>query len=360
MEPGWEDRERSPEGQSRLAKGLGTIFGGVVAVGLVVLTLLAALTMETQERALVADLGPTVTTSVSTPSPLPPTNTMTSTSTRSPTPTLPPSPSPSPTPTPTASPTSEATPIPSPTCGPPGDWKIYAVKQGDTWASVAWRYWTTQKRLQQANCMVGQPLPVGARIYVPNVPPREVCQGPPSGWFRYIVRSGDTLYSLARRCGTTVEALKRANCLSSDTIYAGSELWLPCRIPPPTPTPTRTRVPTRTPTDIVTPTATQPVTPTQTSVVTSTVTATDTPVDTATPTATDGTTPEPTTGTPTETMEPTETSTPTTTTGPTETSAPPTATDEPTSTPVPPTDTPVPPTNTPVPPTNTPTATDTS
>lgn len=51
---------------------------------------------------------------------------------------------------------------------------------------------------------------------------------PPSGCrFTHWVRYGDTLFSLARRYGTTVEALKRANGLWSDTIYAGTGLCIP-------------------------------------------------------------------------------------------------------------------------------------
>jgi len=41
------------------------------------------------------------------------------------------------------------------------------------------------------------------------------------------VRSGDTLYSIARRHGTTVEAIKAANGLTSNLIQAGQRLRIP-------------------------------------------------------------------------------------------------------------------------------------
>jgi LysM repeat protein len=43
----------------------------------------------------------------------------------------------------------------------------------------------------------------------------------------YIVRRGDTLSIISRRCGVTVAAIKRANGLRSDLILIGQRLILP-------------------------------------------------------------------------------------------------------------------------------------
>jgi LysM repeat protein len=53
---------------------------------------------------------------------------------------------------------------------------------------------------------------------------------PPTGAgcrYTHIVHYGDTLFSLARRYGTTVDAIKRANGMWNDTIYIGSKLCIP-------------------------------------------------------------------------------------------------------------------------------------
>jgi LysM repeat protein len=50
---------------------------------------------------------------------------------------------------------------------------------------------------------------------------------PSTGGFDYVVKTGDTLWGLALRFGTTVEAIKTANSLSSDTIYKGNTLTIP-------------------------------------------------------------------------------------------------------------------------------------
>jgi len=48
-----------------------------------------------------------------------------------------------------------------------------------------------------------------------------------SGVLRYIVERGDTLYSLAKRYSTTVEAIKELNNLSSNDLALGQELMIP-------------------------------------------------------------------------------------------------------------------------------------
>ncbi|MEO1031123.1 MAG: glucosaminidase domain-containing protein [Bacteroidota bacterium] len=48
-----------------------------------------------------------------------------------------------------------------------------------------------------------------------------------SGVIRYIIEKGDTLYSLAKRYKTTVEAIKELNNLNSNDLALGQELMIP-------------------------------------------------------------------------------------------------------------------------------------
>ncbi len=59
---------------------------------------------------------------------------------------------------------------------------------------------------------------------VPATPPPCV---PPSDWGLYAVQQGNTLYSLAQRYNTDVEALMRVNCLNTTTIFVGQRLYVP-------------------------------------------------------------------------------------------------------------------------------------
>jgi LysM repeat protein len=81
-----------------------------------------------------------------------------------------------------------------------------------------------------------EPAPIAA---VPYGPPRyfvpapavPVCR-PPAGWYPHFVRAGDTLSALAARLGTSVFALRSANCLKTDAIFVGQTLYLPAPVPP--------------------------------------------------------------------------------------------------------------------------------
>jgi LysM repeat protein len=233
-----------------------------------------------------------------------------------------------PSPIPTFSPTLLPTFTPTPYCLPPYGWTIYVVKPGDSLNSIAARYRTTVEALMYANCLTSTRLTQGQRLYVPPLPPTStpvppsppVCI-PPYGWRPYVVRPGDTLYSLAARFGTTVQAIMRANCLNRYYLYTGEIIYLPpyftptpTRRPTPTLTPTRTVTPTLTPTITVSPTLTLTPIPTELPTLTPMPTEAPTPAPTESPTLP----PEPTSSpapTPTESLTPspapTETITPT-------------------------------------------------
>jgi hypothetical protein len=249
--------------QSQFAKRLGPILGGTLAASIVVLTLLAAAFLGTQEQVLVAAPAATepvpATVAPASPSPLPTAKAAPSLPEASPV--LLPSPSPYPTKRSTAAPSS--TPLPSPTqtasptpnvteaCRPPYDWEPYTVGPGESWASLAQRFETTRTFLEQSNCLEEGELHRGDRIYMPKgssilAAARWLC-GPPPTWIRYVVQPKDTLSSIALRCGITVDSLKQANCRSGDVVEAGEPLWVPCVLPAATPPPPASSVSASTP-----------------------------------------------------------------------------------------------------------------
>lgn len=76
---------------------------------------------------------------------------------------------------------------------------------------------------------------------------------PPPGWVLYTVQPGNTLFSLAGRTAAGVAQVKQVNCLTSDNLQTGQQLWLPQ-----SPIVTTPPTPTFTPTPSPTPTATPP------------------------------------------------------------------------------------------------------
>jgi LysM repeat protein len=68
----------------------------------------------------------------------------------------------------------------------------------------------------------------GQRLQIPGREAAEATAAePPSGETMYKVRRGDTLYDIARKFGTTVSAIKRANGLNGSRIYPGDMLRIP-------------------------------------------------------------------------------------------------------------------------------------
>lgn len=55
----------------------------------------------------------------------------------------------------------------------------------------------------------------------------------PTGWSPYVVVRGDTLFSIAQRAGTTVDALVQANCLAdANVLETGQTVYTPYNINP--------------------------------------------------------------------------------------------------------------------------------
>lgn len=108
----------------------------------------------------------------------------------------------------------EPPPAPPPPA-PPVKQCIYIVKPSDTLFSIARRFGTTVEAIAMANS-ISDPdqIFVGQKLVIPNcklVPVLPIVPPKKPGCFPYTVQRGDTLYSIARRFGTSVYALARAN-----------------------------------------------------------------------------------------------------------------------------------------------------
>ena len=198
--------------------------------------------------------------------------------------------------------TATNTVLPPTACQPPSGWIPITVQGTDTLDSLAARYRTTRDLLKSGNCLSTDSLLPGTKLYVPASPTSTtaVCVQGASGWSkRYVVRPGDTLYSIAANHYTSVSAMRQVNCRSGDVIYVNETLWVP-------------NVATRTPTFTPLPGITITVTPYPTEPLTETVlpfTGTPSPTETLVPTTTPTLTPVP-TGTASLTAFPTDTPTP--------------------------------------------------
>ena len=103
---------------------------------------------------------------------------------------------------------------------------VHVVRRGETLSSIAARYGTTVQAIATVNGLrSANVIYVGQRLTIPSEAGGGSASTASGG---YRVRRGDTLSSIARRFGTTVDALVRANGLANaNTIYAGQLLAIP-------------------------------------------------------------------------------------------------------------------------------------
>jgi LysM repeat protein len=108
-----------------------------------------------------------------------------------------------------------------PTGGPQPNPGTYVVQAGDTLAIIAAKFGTTWQAIAAANNLSNANyVYTGQVLTIPSAPAR-----PPQ---TYVVKAGDTLFSIALRYGTTVQVIQTANNLPNpNAIYAGQNLTIP-------------------------------------------------------------------------------------------------------------------------------------
>ena len=87
----------------------------------------------------------------------------------------------------------------------------YIVKSGDTLWSIAKKYNTTVDKIKTLNKLNNNLLSIGQKLII-------------SGDNTYTVKKGDTLYAIAKKYNTTVDKIKKDNNLKSNTININQKL----------------------------------------------------------------------------------------------------------------------------------------
>ena len=97
---------------------------------------------------------------------------------------------------------------------------IYTVKKGDTLYSLAKKFDTSVEKLQEVNMLPSHVIKTGQQLEVPSIPEENEAG-------IYIVQKGDTLFSLAKEYGVSVNELMKENKLTGETIKVGQVLNVP-------------------------------------------------------------------------------------------------------------------------------------
>lgn len=102
----------------------------------------------------------------------------------------------------------------------------YVVQKGDSLYSIANKLGTTVSELKKENNLTSNTLQIGEVLRIPT---KEIYEGEENV---YIVKKGDTLYSIAAANNTTVDELKKANNLTSNILSTGQLLKIPSALLP--------------------------------------------------------------------------------------------------------------------------------
>ena len=96
----------------------------------------------------------------------------------------------------------------------------YTVKSGDTLYSIAKKYGISVDKLKDLNNLKSNMISVNQKLLVNDQKKNQDTNA-------YIVEKGDTLYSIAKKYSTTVNKIKELNNLKSDTLSIGQEIIIP-------------------------------------------------------------------------------------------------------------------------------------
>lgn len=95
----------------------------------------------------------------------------------------------------------------------------YTVKSGDTLYSIASKYNVSVNEIRDINNLSSNNLSIGQQLKIPVL-----VSSPSNKYETYVVKSGDTLYSIAKKYNVTVSELKELNNLGNNNLFIGQVL----------------------------------------------------------------------------------------------------------------------------------------
>jgi len=95
----------------------------------------------------------------------------------------------------------------------------YIVKSGDSLYSISRKYGVSVDDIKRANNLNTNLLQIGQRLKIPS--------SQDESYINYVVKSGDSLYSIARKYDTTVSEIMNVNNLKTNLLSIGQKLLIP-------------------------------------------------------------------------------------------------------------------------------------
>ena len=102
---------------------------------------------------------------------------------------------------------------------------IYNVKSGDSLYSIAKKFNTTVNDIKRINNLTSSLLSINQKLLIPQN--TSINNNTNNNENIYIVKSGDSLYSIAKKFNTTVNDIKNTNNLSNNLLSINQKLIIP-------------------------------------------------------------------------------------------------------------------------------------
>ncbi len=99
----------------------------------------------------------------------------------------------------------------------------YTVQKGDSLYEIAKKFDTTVQAIVTSNDLTSNELSIGQILQIPN----SGSSGMPTNDQIYTVQKGDSLYKIAQKFGVTVNDIIRANNLTTSDLQIGTQLLIP-------------------------------------------------------------------------------------------------------------------------------------
>lgn len=103
------------------------------------------------------------------------------------------------------------------------DFTYYKVQKGDTLFSIAKKYGLTVEELKNLNNLKDDFLTVGQQLKVPNIRNLNLSEN----FVYHLVQEGETLYRISLKYGIPIEVIKKINNLQENIIIVGQVLKIP-------------------------------------------------------------------------------------------------------------------------------------
>ena len=100
--------------------------------------------------------------------------------------------------------------------------QTYTVKKGDTLYGISNQYGVSVTELAELNGIKGSNLSIGQVLKIPSKTGTN-----PNNMFMYTVKKGDTLYGIARKFGTNVQAIQDLNYFKDTNLSVGQVIRIP-------------------------------------------------------------------------------------------------------------------------------------